>query len=45
MRRSTRPAQPPTCLQLSATNPHCYVAGFGYANVYGSVPGEPSICS
>jgi iron complex outermembrane recepter protein len=26
---------PFTCLQLSATNPHCYVAGFGYANVYG----------
>jgi iron complex outermembrane recepter protein len=26
---------PPTCLQLSETNPHCYVAGFGYANVYG----------
>jgi iron complex outermembrane recepter protein len=25
----------PTCLQLSATNPHCYVAGFGYATVYG----------
>lgn len=25
---------PPTCLQLSSTNPHCYVAGFGYANVY-----------
>lgn len=24
-----------TCLQLSATNPHCYVAGFGYASVYG----------
>jgi iron complex outermembrane receptor protein len=24
-----------TCLQLSATNPHCYVAGFGYATVYG----------
>jgi iron complex outermembrane receptor protein len=24
-----------TCLQLSASNPHCYVAGFGYANVYG----------
>jgi len=29
------PGSPPTCLQLSATNPHCYVAGFGYANVYG----------
>jgi iron complex outermembrane receptor protein len=29
------PGQPPVCLQLSATNPHCYVAGFGYANVYG----------
>ena len=29
------PGQPPTCLQLSATNPHCYVAGFGYANMYG----------
>jgi iron complex outermembrane receptor protein len=28
------PGSPPTCLQLSATNPHCYVAGFGYANVY-----------
>jgi len=28
------PGTPPTCLQLSATNPHCYVAGFGYANVY-----------
>lgn len=26
---------PPTCLQLSETNTHCYVAGFGYANVYG----------
>jgi iron complex outermembrane recepter protein len=26
---------PVQCLQLSATNPHCYVAGFGYANVYG----------
>jgi len=26
---------PFTCLQLSETNPHCYVAGFGYANVYG----------
>jgi iron complex outermembrane receptor protein len=26
---------PFTCLQLSSTNPHCYVAGFGYANVYG----------
>jgi iron complex outermembrane receptor protein len=26
---------PPTCLQLSSTNTHCYVAGFGYANVYG----------
>jgi outer membrane receptor protein involved in Fe transport len=24
-----------TCLQLSDTNPHCYVAGFGYATVYG----------
>jgi iron complex outermembrane receptor protein len=24
-----------TCLQLSATNPHCYVAGFGYATLYG----------
>jgi iron complex outermembrane recepter protein len=23
------------CLQLSAANPHCYVAGFGYATVYG----------
>ena len=23
------------CVQLSATNPHCYVAGFGYADVYG----------
>ncbi|HEY1412013.1 MAG TPA: TonB-dependent receptor [Rhodopila sp.] len=31
----TNPGSPPTCLQLSATNPHCYVAGFGYANVYG----------
>ena len=20
---------------MSVTNPHCYVAGFGYANVYG----------
>jgi iron complex outermembrane receptor protein len=29
------PGMPPTCLQLSAVNPHCYVAGFGYANVYG----------
>jgi iron complex outermembrane receptor protein len=29
------PGSPPVCLQLSATNPHCYVAGFGYANVYG----------
>jgi iron complex outermembrane receptor protein len=28
------PGQPPVCLQLSSTNPHCYVAGFGYANVY-----------
>jgi len=28
------PGQPPQCLQLSSTNPHCYVAGFGYANVY-----------
>ena len=26
---------PVQCLQLSVTNPHCYVAGFGYANVYG----------
>lgn len=25
----------PNCIQLSATNPHCYVAGFGYASVYG----------
>ena len=24
-----------TCLQLTDPNPHCYVAGFGYANVYG----------
>ena len=24
-----------TCLQLSDTNPHCYIAGFGYATVYG----------
>jgi iron complex outermembrane receptor protein len=24
-----------TCLQLSDSNPHCYVAGFGYASVYG----------
>ena len=24
-----------TCVQLSATNPHCYVAGFGYATLYG----------
>ncbi len=31
----TTPGTPPECLQLSATNPHCYVAGFGYANVYG----------
>ena len=31
----TNPGTAPTCLQLSATNPHCYVAGFGYANVYG----------
>ncbi len=31
----TPPGTAPTCLQLSATNPHCYVAGFGYANVYG----------
>ena len=23
------------CLQLSASNPHCYVAGFGYATIYG----------
>ncbi len=29
------PGSPPVCLQLSATNPHCYVAGFGYANLYG----------
>jgi iron complex outermembrane receptor protein len=29
------PGQAPVCLQLSAANPHCYVAGFGYANVYG----------
>jgi iron complex outermembrane receptor protein len=29
------PGTPPTCLQLSGTNPHCYVAGFGYVNVYG----------
>jgi iron complex outermembrane recepter protein len=28
------PGSPPQCLQLSSTNPHCYVAGFGYANVY-----------
>jgi iron complex outermembrane receptor protein len=28
------PGSPPVCLQLSATNPHCYVAGFGYVNVY-----------
>ncbi len=26
---------PAHCLQLTFTNPHCYVAGFGYANVYG----------
>jgi iron complex outermembrane recepter protein len=25
----------PTCIQLSDPNPHCYVAGFGYASVYG----------
>jgi iron complex outermembrane receptor protein len=31
----TAPGSPPNCLQLSSTNPHCYVAGFGYANVYG----------
>jgi iron complex outermembrane receptor protein len=31
----TTPGTPPTCLQLSSSNPHCYVAGFGYANVYG----------
>jgi iron complex outermembrane receptor protein len=31
----TSPPAPPQCLQLSSTNPHCYVAGFGYANVYG----------
>lgn len=31
----TTPPATPTCLQLSSTNPHCYVAGFGYANVYG----------
>jgi iron complex outermembrane receptor protein len=26
---------PIQCLQLTDPNPHCYVAGFGYANVYG----------
>jgi iron complex outermembrane receptor protein len=26
---------PVQCLQLTDPNPHCYVAGFGYANVYG----------
>ncbi|MGO9991848.1 MAG: TonB-dependent receptor domain-containing protein [Steroidobacteraceae bacterium] len=31
----TTPGTAPTCLQLSATNAHCYVAGFGYANLYG----------
>ena len=25
----------PECIQLSADNPHCYVAGFGYADVHG----------
>ncbi|MBV8402569.1 MAG: TonB-dependent receptor [Gammaproteobacteria bacterium] len=24
-----------TCLQLSSTNPHCYIASFTYADVYG----------
>jgi iron complex outermembrane receptor protein len=31
----TVPGTQPTCLQLSSTNPHCYVAGFGDADVYG----------
>jgi iron complex outermembrane receptor protein len=26
-----------SCLQLSATNPHCYVAGFGYLEAYGQL--------
>jgi iron complex outermembrane recepter protein len=34
---------PFTCLQLSATNPHCYVAGFGYANVYAQYRVSPSL--
>jgi iron complex outermembrane recepter protein len=34
---------PLTCLQLSATNPHCYVAGFGYANVYGQYRVSPNL--
>ena len=25
----------PDCIQLSSDNPHCYVAGFGYADAYG----------
>jgi iron complex outermembrane receptor protein len=37
------PGSPPVCLQLSATNPHCYVAGFGYANVYGQYRLSPHL--
>lgn len=35
MRGVDESVDPTACLQLSPHNPHCYVAGFGYADVYG----------